>query len=313
MQVSGGATTGTILEVVPAGSHPAPDTPLAAANLRVLKRNTDNSLIFTDSTGASAPPAVADWLLPIQVNVLVEGGSQRRDLYARLGLADGGQRAISKVLSLDDSEDEDCMVWFSYGFPLDPDHTDPYPIHLLLGLVGTNALTRSLRLQGGNDGDFPDELDFAGHEADPDDVTRKATGLAALAERDDIAIVAMPDAGAIDDPDLRFLVTQDLINHAQTARYRIAIVDGPQGASINTIRAFRGNYDSSYAALYHPWIETLDPQGPPAPGVPTPKLELPPSGFCRGYLRAQRHYPRSLQGASQRGCLRADEVREQYQ
>jgi len=287
VQVSGGASTGTILEVVPAGSHPAPDTPLAAANLRVLKRNTDNSLVFTDSTGASSPPAVADWLLPIQVNVLVEGGSQRRDLYARLGLADGGQRAINKVLSLDDPEDEDCMVWFSYGFPLDPDHTDPYPIHLLLGLVGTNALTRSFRLQGGNDGVFPDELDFAGHEADPDDVTRKATGLAALAELDDIAIVAMPDAGAIEDPDLRFLVTQDLINHAQTARYRIAIVDGPQGASINTIRAFRGNFDSSYAALYHPWIETLDPQGPPAPGVPTPKLELPPSGFVAGiYARS---------------------------
>src|SRR5262249_6606129 len=138
-----------------------------------LKRNQDNSLVFTDSTGASSPPAVADWLLPIQVNVLVEGGSsQRRDLYARLGLADGGNRAISKVLALDDPEDEDCMVWFSYGFPLDPDHTDPYPIHLLLGLVGTDALSRKFRLQGGSDGIFPDQLDFAGHDADPDDVTR---------------------------------------------------------------------------------------------------------------------------------------------
>jgi phage tail sheath protein FI len=287
VQVSGGASTGTILEVVPAGSHPGPDTPLTAANLRVLKINQDNSLVFTDSTGANSPPAVTDWLLPIQVNVLVEGGSERRDLYARLGLADGGNRAISKVLALDGPEDEDCMVWFSYGFPLDPDHTDPYPIQLLLGLVGTDALSRKFRLQGGDDGIFPDELDFAGHDADPDDVTKKATGLAALAEVDDIAIVAIPDAGAIDDPDLRFLVTQDLINHAQINKYRIAIVDGPQGASINTIRAFRGNFDSSYAALYHPWIETLDPKGPPAPGVPTPKLELPPSGFVAGiYARS---------------------------
>jgi phage tail sheath protein FI len=96
----------------------------------------------------------------------------------------------------------------------------------------------------------------------------------------------MAEAGAIDDPDLQFLVTQDLINHAERCKYRIAIVDGSQGASINKIRAFRGNYDSTYAALYHPWIETLDPNGPAAPGTPTPKLELPPSGFVAGIYAA---------------------------
>jgi uncharacterized protein len=282
VQVSGGADTGTILEVVPAGSQPGPEAPLTAAILRVLKRNQDGSLVFTDSAGHASPPAVSDLLLPIQVNVKVGGPNQRQDLYARLGLVDDRNRAISKVLALDDPEDENCLVWFDYGFPQDPDHTSPYPIHLLLGLVGTTALTQKYRLTGGKDGIFPDELDFAGHEADPDDITRKATGLEALAEVDDIAIVALPDAGAIEDPDLQFLVTQDLVNHAQTGRYRIAIVDGPQGASMNQIRAFRGNFDTSYAALYHPWIETLDPNGPPAPGIPTPKLELPPSGFVAG-------------------------------
>jgi len=282
VQVSGGADTGTILEVVPAGSQPAPDTPLTAASLRVLKRNQDGSLVFTDSTGHASPPAVTDLLLPIQVNVTIEGPSQRQDLYARLGLAADRNRAISKVLALDDPEDENCLAWFDYGFPPDPDDTSPYPIHLLLGLVGTTALTQNYRLAGGKDGIFPDERDFRGDEADPDDITKKATSLEALAEVDDIAIVALPDAGAIEDPDLQFLVTQDLIVHAQTCRYRIAIVDGPQGASMNQIRAFRGNFDTSYAALYHPWIETLDPNGPPAPGIPTPKLELPPSGFVAG-------------------------------
>lgn len=293
-QASGVAGTGTILEIVPqppAPQPPAPqpgrDTPIVLANLRVLTVHADGSQVFTDSTGHSSPPAVTDWLLPIQVNVTVAGPSQRQDLYARLGLAHGGNRAIDKVLALDDPEDEDCLVWFDYGFPPDPVESNPYPLQLLLGLVGTDAPARQFRLQGGKDGNLPAEADFAGKEADPDDVTKKATGLAALAEVDDIAIVAMPDAGAIDDPDLQFLVTQDLINHAETCKYRIAVVDGPQGASINKIRAFRGNYDSKYAALYHPWIETLDPNGPAAPGTPTPKLELPPSGFVAGiYARS---------------------------
>ena len=282
-----GVGSGTILEVVPAATQPAPDQPLDIASLRILKINDDQSQTFTDSTGQSSPPAVGDWLLPVQLNVTVDGPNQRRDLYARLGATDGGNRAISRVLALDDPEDEDCMLWFDYAFPPNPQFTNPYPLFLLQGLVGTDAPTRKLRLAGGKDGMFPDESDFAGHEADPDDVTRKATGLEALAEVDDIAIVAVPDAGAIEDPDLQFLVTQDLINHAEQCRYRIAIVDGPQGASINRIRAFRGNFDSKYAALYHPWIETLDPNGPPAPGIPTPTLDLPPSGFVAGiYARS---------------------------
>jgi hypothetical protein len=287
-QVSGGAATGMILEVFEQNNPPQPDTPLSADRLRILKINPDKTLVFTDSNGHPNPPAVSDWLLPVLVNVTVNGPNQRQDLYARLGLADGGNRAINKVLSLDDPEDEDCMVWFRYAFPLDPNHTDPYPIHLLLDLVGTDKnLQTQYRLQGGNDGDPPDEADFQGLPADPDDVTKKATGLEALAEVDDIAIVALPDAGGIGDPDTQFLVTQDLISHAENCRYRIAVVDGPQHASLNQIRAFRGNFDSKYAALYHPWIETLDPNGPPAPGVPTPKLELPPSGFVTGiYARS---------------------------
>jgi len=295
-QVSRVVDTGTILEIVPPlpAPQPGPDTPLKLANLRVLTRNPDGSTTFTNSAGTSAPPSATDWLLPVQVNVTVSGPNERQDLYARLGLAANGSRAINKVLALDDPEDEDCMVWFDYDFPPDPAN----PIELLQGLLGLNAggdivPGNTVRLHGGSDGSTLAPDDFAGKPADPDDVTKKATGLAALAEVDDIAIVAMPDVGAIQDipaipgDDLRFTVTQTLIRHAETSRYRIAIVDGPRHASINTIRAFRGNFDSSYAAIYHPWIEILDPNGPPAPGIPTPKLELPPSGFVAGiYARS---------------------------
>src|SRR6185436_17442365 len=106
-----------------------------------------------------------------------------------------------------------------------------------------------------------------------------ATGLAALGEIDDIAIVAMPDAATLATDDEIFTATQSLVAHAEGLRYRIAVVDGPQASSLNEIREFRGKFDSKYAALYHPWIEILDPTERAAQGRPPKRLMLPPSGF----------------------------------
>jgi uncharacterized protein len=284
-RVSNIVGTGTILEITdPAAPQPGPTTPLTVASLRFLKVDDDGQQHFLDSAGAEKPPSVTDWLLPVQVNVTVGGGPDRQDFYPRLGLAELGRRAIQKVLALDSPEDEDCMVWFEYDFS----SASTNPIHVLRGLVGEQGRPeKKFALQHGSDGTFPGVLDFGGKEADPDHAERKATGLEALAEVDDIAIVALPDAGSIEDPDLRFTVTQGLIAHADKCRYRIAVVDGPRGASMNSIRAFRGNFDSTRAALYHPWIEVLDPNGPTVPGVPTQKLELPPCGFVAGiYARS---------------------------
>jgi phage tail sheath protein FI len=126
-----------------------------------------------------------------------------------------------------------------------------------------------------------------GTEADLDHVDVKATGLKALAEIDDIAIVALPDAGTYTDLDTAFTATQALIAHAEDMRYRIAVVDPPAQSSLNEVRKFRGKFDSKYAALYYPWIEILDPTQRPAMGAPPPRISLPPSGFVAGiYARS---------------------------
>jgi uncharacterized protein len=113
-------------------------------------------------------------------------------------------------------------------------------------------------------------------------VTERATGLEALGELDDIAIVAVPDGGDMGSDDAIRATADHLIAHAEKSRYRIAVVDGPRNSSISEIREFRGRFDSKYAALYHPWIEVLDPLFPAVPGVPPRKLLLPPSGFVTG-------------------------------
>jgi uncharacterized protein len=272
-----GVGDGTVLEVVPPGTPPGPEIPLDPARLRVL-RKAGPVQTFLDATGNPAPHATDRLLLPIEVTVQVDVDADRSDSYPRLGLDPDGRRALDRVLARDEPQDEDAVVWFDYDY----EAPSTNPIWVLMGLVGTAEPTQVFRLAGGDDGLQPEPDDLLGDEAEPDDATKKATGLEALAEVDDIAIVAGPDIGAIQDADERFTATQHLIVHAEQARYRIAVVDGPENASMNAIRAFRGNFDSKYAALYHPWIEVLDPNGPVAPGVPTKKLLLPPSGFVAG-------------------------------
>jgi phage tail sheath protein FI len=276
-----GAQPGTILEVVqappPGRPMPPPTTPLNPANLRVL-RIENGQQIFLNAGGQPTPPATTDLLLPVEVTVTVTVGPDRVDVYPRLGVGVDAPRSIERVLGRDDPQDEDAVVWFDPGTA-----SAVSPIGLLLALVGDeDPTTRVVRLTGGTDGQVLSAETLMGRKADPDRVDAKATGLEALAEVDDIAIVAAPDIGGLTDADERVVATQNLIRHAEAARYRIAVVDGPRNASLNEIRAFRGNFDSSYAAIYHPWLEVLDPSGPPAPGVPTPRLLLPPSGFVTG-------------------------------
>jgi uncharacterized protein len=63
-------------------------------------------------------------------------------------------------------------------------------------------------------------------------------------------------------------------------RYRIAILDPPEGQMVDEVRAYRTGYDSSRAALYYPWVRIDNP-------VTGTALHLPPSGFVAGiYARS---------------------------
>jgi phage tail sheath protein FI len=94
------------------------------------------------------------------------------------------------------------------------------------------------------------------------------TGIAALTDEETIAMVAVPGITAAG-------VQSALVTHAETMRYRFAVLDGPRGATIAQIRSFRGRFDSAYAALYHPWIFVTDP-------VSGDPIAVPPSGPTMG-------------------------------
>ncbi len=278
-----GPRAGAMVEVFPAGTAAA-DLPTGTAYVSNPARF---AVIGLDPAGVQqfegqgGPLAInlTDSVFQVELRVRVSAGIDRLDVHDALGAHPAQKRYIGRILQLEDPEDQDAVVWLDWT----PPAGDFSAVDLARALVGAG----SIRLTGGGDGSRPLDTDYGGRAADPDDESRKATGLEALGEIDDIAIVAVPDGGDQIDVDTSALVADKLIAHCENARYRIGVIDAPVGSSINEIRDFRGRFDSKYAALYHPWIEILDPSERPGQGAPQQRLKLPPSGFVAGiYARS---------------------------
>jgi phage tail sheath protein FI len=278
------AKAGAVVEIIPQGTTP-PDgnDALNTANLAVVLVDVNGQQTFMRSGGLQAPLAT-DTIQLVELQVLVTVNTERIDVTDALGADAQQKRYIGKILQRDDPEDEDSTVWLDW----DPTTSaDPNPAFLPALLMAALQQNATPRLAGGHDGLVAQPDDLNGSPADLDHADIKATGLEALGEIDDIAIVALPDGGAYDDADLSGQAADRLITHAENLRYRIAVLDAPSGSSMNEIRRFRGRFDSKYAALYHPWIEILDPTERPSQGAPPRRLLLPPSGFVTGiYARS---------------------------
>ena len=108
---------------------------------------------------------------------------------------------------------------------------------------------------------------------------------ALLAGLPDVSIVAAPGHTAFPTA-LATGIAQQLVTHAEQLRYRVAVLDSPAGQDLAGVQAYRARFDSSYAALYYPWIVTANPAYDPAtPGL-SAELNLPPSAFiCGIYVR----------------------------
>lgn len=284
------AQRGSVVEIIPQGTKiPAANTPLQTADLRVIQVDANTGKqSFLDSTNATNPPAATDTILLCEMQVVVTVDENRTDVYNELGGDPAQRRWIGKILGRDNPEDEDSILWLNYDPTTSNDAVPGFlPAKLLMALRGNNPKGGPTRLTNGHDGQEAQPDDLKGQPADLDDPARKATGLEALGEIDDIAIVALPDGGTYSDPDICVQAADRLIQHAEQERYRIAVVDGPRNSSLNAIRQFRGKFDTKYAAIYHPWIEILDPLQRPSQGAPQQRIELPPAGFVTGiYARS---------------------------
>lgn len=111
------------------------------------------------------------------------------------------------------------------------------------------------------------------------------TGINGLEAVDEISLVICPDVMAgYDEDDQNSVdkvaaVQNAMIAHCQNMQYRFAILDAPPNMSPQKVLDWRMNtmnFDSSYAALYYPWVRVPDMVS----GVGT-RL-VPPSGYVVG-------------------------------
>jgi uncharacterized protein len=82
-----------------------------------------------------------------------------------------------------------------------------------------------------------------------------------------------------------FTVQQALVAQCEQLRDRVAVLDAPardgdRQSQLAVVRAWRKRFDTSYAALYHPWLITLDGQQRAAARL------VPPGGFMAGIYAA---------------------------
>lgn len=109
------------------------------------------------------------------------------------------------------------------------------------------------------------------------------TGVGALEALDDVTMLVLPDLMTVPpgqklDLDMVKAVQTGMIVHCERMGDRVAILDSPPNATPQEIKEWRMNtagYDSSYAALYYPWIQVDDP-------ILNKPVYVPPSGHVAG-------------------------------
>lgn len=259
----------------------------ASTDLMVIETDDSQMLdglakqIFVDAGGTPVVPGAAASIKEVTLQVVIHASDERVDVIGELATHPAQRRWIGRILQATDPEDENAILWCETDAP--DDRTTNNDLVRAIDMMNTlETVPEGVRLTGGNDGNMPIPDDLLGKEADPDNPSVKATGLKALGEITDIAIVALPDASTYGTVVESEVAVGHLIDHATEDRYRIAVVDAPRASSLNEVREFRGKFDSKYAAMYHPWIEILDPLERAAQGAPPRRLLLPPSGFVSG-------------------------------
>ncbi len=123
-------------------------------------------------------------------------------------------------------------------------------------------------LEGGKDAKAA-QKDYEGYIID--ESTGKRMGLLALDRISDISIYCEPYE---DDPILQSALTDSVISHCESMKDRFAILQTSQKAT-SDVNAIMPCKDSKYAALYHPWIQILDP-------ITNLPSYIPPCGHIAG-------------------------------
>lgn len=141
--------------------------------------------------------------------------------------------------------------------------------------VMPSGLTRPARhpFAGGNDAVvMMNDAMYAGADNSEPDLR---TGLYTLKNLLNVSLVAIPGQTSA-------ALQQAVIDHCEEMRYRFAVLDGPppDNDTLTDVQNHRQQYDTKYAALYHPWLTIPDPF--PVSLATIRQYPIPPSGHMLG-------------------------------
>ena len=147
----------------------------------------------------------------------------------------------------------------------------------------------STEFSGGSNGSASDISadDFIG----VDGGAGNRTGIQSFLDNDVVSIMAVP---GVTDPNVQLT----LVAHCENLASRFAVLDLPRNArKVDEILAHRDIFSSSYAGLYHPWLQVFDP-------LDKKNIAIPPSGSVIG-LFARSDNARGVHKAPANEVVRA--------
>jgi len=158
-----------------------------------------------------------------------------------------------------------------YASSSDYSRTDPFDMPTNNSLVNGKLY---IKLSDGSDGTISGltSADFIGK----DDGPGKRSGIKAFQDIDEISIISAPGITDIN-------VQLALISHCENLKDRFAVLDMQENAQkVSDLQSHRNLIDTSYAALYHPWIKIYDM-------LEKKDIFMPPSGAVMGiYSRSDQ-------------------------
>lgn len=117
-------------------------------------------------------------------------------------------------------------------------------------LFGNGKKSGTAILTGGSDGNI--EAVTAGTFIGEDNGPGNRTGIQAFIENDQVSMMAVP---GITMPD----VIVSLVSHCENMKNRFAVLDMPfDCVKTKELIEYREMIDSTYAAMYHPWLQVFD-------------------------------------------------------
>ncbi|MEM6868701.1 MAG: phage tail sheath subtilisin-like domain-containing protein, partial [Cyanobacteria bacterium P01_C01_bin.121] len=259
------APVGTFLRLSQPGANPT-DPPTLSYFVKATAG-------WQDSSGGSLTVNANDKTDFVTINFVADDASSNPVSlsYEGLGFASSHPQYLGKVLTDTPSQRSDALQNL-YAVTIADTITAFQLRDILFGSLAAGTDTRIVSLAAstataGNDGSEPTSTAFE-------------SALQELASVEDISIVAAPGYGALSGGKG---IERSLISHAETRRsYRIAILETPDNLTPSGAREYKSDIDSTYGALYYPWVTIVNPLFRPGDASEPAEIKLPPTGFMAG-------------------------------